>query len=188
MLFFFFYIRQSENKALCLSLMVTGDFFNYLNNSLVPFLKKFISDWRIILYNVTSVPAVQQCEGALRIIYPLPREPPTPTRPLEATAELQAGLRVMQHIPTCSCSLTRSRLTLCNRVVAARRLPCPSPSRGACPDSCPSSQWCVRTPLAASGRVFLPVPLSVRPTLSRTESTSVFSIPVLRIGLSVLFF
>lgn len=89
--FFFFYIRQSENKALCLSLMVTGDFFNYLNNSLVPFFKKFISDWRIILYNVTSVPAVQQCEGALRIIYPLPREPPTPTRPLEAPPSSRLG-------------------------------------------------------------------------------------------------
>lgn len=58
------------------------------------------------------VPAVQQCEGALRIIYPLPREPPTPTRPLEVTTELQAGPRVLQHTPTCCCSLTRSCLTL----------------------------------------------------------------------------
>ena len=39
-------------------------------------------------------------------------------------------------------SVARSHLTLCEPMDTARRLPCPSPTPGACSNSCPSSWWC----------------------------------------------
>ena len=44
----------------------------------------------------------------------------------------------------CCCSVTKSRLTLCDPMdyIQHARLPCPSPSPGACSNSCPLSQWC----------------------------------------------
>ena len=46
---------------------------------------------------------------------------------------------------SCCCSVTKSCLTLCNSTDC--RLPCPSPTPGACSNSCPSSQWCHPTHL-----------------------------------------
>ena len=43
---------------------------------------------------------------------------------------------------TYACSVTQSRPTLCKPWTAAPRLPSPSPSPGACANSCPSSWWC----------------------------------------------
>ena len=40
-------------------------------------------------------------------------------------------------------SVAQPCLTLCNPVTAAHaRLPCPSPTTGACSNTCPSSRWC----------------------------------------------
>ena len=45
------------------------------------------------------------------------------------------------HFPFC-CSVTQSCLTLRPHGLQNHRLPCPSPTPGACSDSCPLSQWC----------------------------------------------
>ena len=39
-------------------------------------------------------------------------------------------------------SVAQSCLTLCNAVDCGSRLPCPSPTPGACSSSCPLSWWC----------------------------------------------
>ena len=39
-------------------------------------------------------------------------------------------------------SVAQSCLTLCNTVDCGSRLPCPSPTPGACSSSCPLSWWC----------------------------------------------
>ena len=41
-----------------------------------------------------------------------------------------------------SCSVDKLCLTLCDPVDCSRLFPCPSPSSGACWNSCPLSQWC----------------------------------------------
>ena len=43
--------------------------------------------------------------------------------------------------PCCCCSVAQLGLTLCDPMQPAR-LPCPSPSPGACSNSCPSSRLC----------------------------------------------
>ena len=43
---------------------------------------------------------------------------------------------------TCCCSVTRSCPTLWPHGLQLARLPCPSPSQGACSNSCPLSRWC----------------------------------------------
>ena len=40
------------------------------------------------------------------------------------------------------CSVAKSWLTLQTHGLQQARLPCPSPSPGACSNSCPSSRWC----------------------------------------------
>ena len=42
----------------------------------------------------------------------------------------------------CCCSVTQSCPTLRPHVLQHARLPCPSPSPRACPNSCPLTQWC----------------------------------------------
>ena len=42
-------------------------------------------------------------------------------------------------------SVAQSCLTLCNAVDCGSRLPCPSPTPGACSSSCPLSWWCHQT-------------------------------------------
>ena len=42
----------------------------------------------------------------------------------------------------CSCSVTKSCLALWPHEMQHTRLPCPSPSLGACSNLCPLSQWC----------------------------------------------
>ena len=41
----------------------------------------------------------------------------------------------------CCCSVAKSCLTLCNQGLQNDRLPCPSPSAGVFPSSCPLNQW-----------------------------------------------
>ena len=70
----------------------------------------------------------------------------------------------------CCCSVTRSCLTLCNSTDC--RLPCPSPTPGACSNSCPSSQWC--HPTISSSVTLLPL-ATFHPPAFNLSSNSVFS-------------
>ena len=52
------------------------------------------------------------------------------------------------HLKFCklsACSAAQSCLTLWPHGLQHARLPCPSPTPGACSNSCPSSQWCYPT-------------------------------------------
>ena len=51
--------------------------------------------------------------------------------------------------PSCCCSVTQSYRTLWPHGPQHTRLPCPSPSPGACSNSCPLSQWCHPTILSS---------------------------------------
>ena len=59
---------------------------------------------------------------------------------------LSHSVVTMQRVRTmecCWCSVTQSCLTLCNAMEWQHaRLPCPSPSPGVCPNSCPLNWWC----------------------------------------------
>ena len=46
------------------------------------------------------------------------------------------------HSALCCCSVAQSCLTLRTHGLQHTRLPCPSPSPGACSNSCPLSRWC----------------------------------------------
>ena len=78
-------------------------------------------------------------------------------RQLEPNMEKQAGLKFGEEYimavychpaySTCMqssvCSVTKSGLTLWPHGLQFTRLHCPSPTPGACANSCPSSQWCL---------------------------------------------
>ena len=49
---------------------------------------------------------------------------------------------ILSNSLTCCCSVTKSYLTLPPHGLQHTRPPCPSPSHGVCPSSCPLNQWC----------------------------------------------
>ena len=56
---------------------------------------------------------------------------------------------MLQDRSHCCCSVAQSCLTLWPHGLHHARCPCPSPSPGACTNSCPLSQWCHPTILSS---------------------------------------
>ena len=63
---------------------------------------------------------------------------------------VQTDLYISLYIPCYCCSVAQSCLTLCNPMDCSMPgfPPCPSPSPGACSNSCPLSRWCHPTILS----------------------------------------
>ena len=81
--------------------------------------------------------------------------------------------RFKKHISYCYCSVTQSFPTLQPRGLQYTRLPCPSPTPGACSNSCPLGQWC--HPTISSSHPFLLLP-SIFPRIEVFYSESALHI------------
>ena len=99
------------------------------------FLKNLIYKVKIIYWNL-------KCRSNSNLIFTINEETRDSWLHSANHQDCEIAAYDQQHFCCRCCSVTQSRLTLWSSGRQCTRLPCPSPSPGACSSSRPLSQWC----------------------------------------------
>ena len=107
------------------------------------FLKNLIYKVKIIYWNL-------KCRSNSNLIFTINEETRDSWLHSANHQDCEIAAYDQQHFCCRCCSVTQSRLTLWSSGRQCTRLPCPSPSPGACSSSRPLSQWCHPTILSSA--------------------------------------